>query len=460
MEERPIFGSVGSALAGGAVVLIAGGIGAALYPVFFSPPAKSQGPEFAVHQVETTAEPRPAPFEDTSRVAHLDAAGLAELLASKRDDPLASEFGRKFLATPALKQLWDDYQQGGDFSAMFHRLQAAPEFMPFLALMRDDPKLRASLDTVVMDKRVSALIDFAQTHDHDPVAAAPAAASARKPAGRPMLELDTDLVGADLRSKSRIASPILIGVGLVFGLLAWRMRPAAAAPQPVASPVPQPKPAGPLTFADKYEVERELARSETAQLVEARDKRLGRLVLVHRMKGGDAAKRKALAAAPRAAAALVHPALLEFYEIFEEGSDVVLVYERCHGKTAAELSATPLSPAQAAQILEPACLALEAAHARGVFHRWLAPERIIVTDQGFTKVVGLGMGRPAADDGRLADVRAMAACLKTLVAGKSGAAPPEIDAIVRDANAVEPALRSMAELAARLKALAALENVS
>lgn len=456
MHERPILGSVGFALAGGGIVLFSSGIGAYLYPVFFPPPERA-APTSAIPRpsAEELAAREPLPGEDLRPLARLDAAGLAELLATKRDDPLASDFGRRFLANPALKGVWDGYQQDGDFSGMFHALQESPDFKPFLVQM-SDPKLQTSLNPIIMNPRVSALIEFARTHDHDPVAAPPTAVAAR-----PALELDTDLVGADLRAKSRAASPILIGVGVVFGLLAWRLKPAASANEPsAATEPPQPNASGTLGFAEKYEVVRVLARSETAQLIEARDKRLDRLVLVHRMTGGDADRRKALAAAPRAAAALVHPALLELYDILEDGDDVLIVYERCHGKTAAELASTPLSLAKAAQILEPACMALEAAHAKGVFHRWLAPERILVTDQGFTKIIGLGMGRQSDGDGRIHDVRAMAGCLKTLVAGTSGAAPAEVDAIVRDANAPEPRLRNMSELASRLRALGALENVS
>ncbi|MBI5201477.1 MAG: hypothetical protein HY925_07835, partial [Elusimicrobia bacterium] len=397
MEERPVIGgsaiSVVSALFGGAVVLICGGIGAALYPLLFPEAPKRAESEIFRPPLDASFDPRLA-VDAPAPIAHLTAPGLREMLAAKADDPLAAEFGRRFLADPGLKKIWDDYQQDGDFSGMFHKLQASNEFQPLLVWMKDDAKLRASLDTVVNDRRVSALIEYANTHEHDPVAQPAPLQAARRPAARPSLELDTDLVGADLKHKSRIASPILIAAGVVFALLAWRLRPAQLSPQTAAAhPVPaEPKPAAALSFADKYEIERVLARSDTAQLIEARDKRLGRLVLVHRMKGGDAARRKQLAAAPRAAAALAHPALLEFYEILEDGEDVVLVYERCHGKTAAELAAAPLGAARAAQILEPACLALEAAHAKGVFHRWLAPERILVTVQGFTKVVGLGMG--------------------------------------------------------------------
>lgn len=418
MEQRPLFGSLASAFAGGAIVLLAGGVGAALLPLVWTPPKQDK----VERKVFQEAPPQALAPQEAGR---LDRATLNYLLESKRDDPIAADFGAKFLAQPALRAVWDRYQQDGDFSALYQALMASQDFAAIFGPAGQDPRFRATMDPLLADPRVHAALEYAQTHAHDPPAPKPAPRTAKRFI---LPEMDEELLDADIafRRKSGLASKWLLGLGILFGALAWWRRPRRAPSAPADAPPQQPaagQPAVQPSFAEKYEVVRELAHGAAAQLVEARDKRLDRLVLVHRLVGGDIFRRRALAAAPRAAAAVSHPALLEIYEITEDGQDVCVVYERCSGKSVAQLLAQggrmPLP--RALEILEPACRALEAAHARGVFHRWLAPERILVTDQGFTKIIGLGLGQDRGGDGRADDVRALAACLRQMTGVDAGA---------------------------------------
>ncbi|MCX5789623.1 MAG: hypothetical protein NTX64_14125, partial [Elusimicrobia bacterium] len=170
----------------------------------------------------------------------------------------------------------------------------------------------------------------------------------------------------------------------------------------------------------------------------------------------------------RAAASVRHPALLEIYEIAEEGGDVFIVTEAWRGKTAAELLALArrVPPAQALWLLDAACGALEAAHARGVAHGRVSPALLLITDRGEAKLAGLGAAEADAEGCR-ADLRGLASCLYELATGSEpGPAftapsrrrpdlPPALDALLQDtlAPSAGPGIVSIGEFAARLRKL-------
>lgn len=296
-------------------------------------------------------------------------------------------------------------------------------------------------------------------------------------------DFDEDLSGGDLPEGSRGFG--LLGWLLAGGCLAslagalWLARRRKSTwVEDVAAERSKP-----LTYADKYEKVRVLSSGADGEVQLAKDRTLERSVAVRRLpSGGDKERRARAAEAARAAGSIQHKAFVDVYDVLEDGDDVCVVSEALTGKTAAELLAQAgrLPLAQAVRVLEPACEALEAAHAKGVAHRKLSPSCVFITDQGRTKLTGLGVGQasaPFGEDGRRADVHGLAVCLYEMTTGAkpfgSGAAdgragldyvppserlpglPAALDALLADALAPSPnpVIPTAADFLARLKAL-------
>lgn len=273
--------------------------------------------------------------------------------------------------------------------------------------------------------------------------------------------------------------PLLLGVAgfLALGLSLWYARRRKSHWSDGLRSADAAAPAPPRSFADKFEMLRVLAKTPVGELIEAKDRTLERTVAVLRMPAGeDAGKRGRIAEAARAAASIRHRALVDVYEVAEDGRDVCVVAENPRGKPAAQMlrEAGRFPLAQAVRLLEPVCEALEAAHGKGVFHRRLSVESLFVTDQGMMKVRDLGMlplDPPPSDDGRRADVKGLALTLYELATGarpfaeggqgyvpaaqRQPGLPAELDVLLQDALAPtsQPRISSAGEFLARLKGL-------
>ncbi|MDQ3931235.1 MAG: protein kinase, partial [Actinomycetota bacterium] len=156
-------------------------------------------------------------------------------------------------------------------------------------------------------------------------------------------------------------------------------------------------------LGDRYRLLREIARGGMATVFQAIDEVLERDVamkLLHRHLAADPVFLDRFLREARAAAALSHPNVVSVYDWGEDddGGQAYLVMEFVNGPSLRDLlrSRGRLMPAEAAAVLAPAAAGIAAAHARGLVHRDVKPENILVSSDGAVKVTDFGLARAAA----------------------------------------------------------------
>jgi serine/threonine protein kinase len=155
---------------------------------------------------------------------------------------------------------------------------------------------------------------------------------------------------------------------------------------------------------DRFLIERRIGSGGFGVVYEAWDGRLERNVAVKAIESRGEAGRRVLREA-QAAARLNHPGIVTLYEMGEEGGNALLVSELVEGSTLAELSVEgALSDREIGEIGADLCEALDHAHARGVVHRDVKPQNVLVGENGEprAKLMDFGIAR-------LADAAAMTA---------------------------------------------------
>jgi eukaryotic-like serine/threonine-protein kinase len=153
----------------------------------------------------------------------------------------------------------------------------------------------------------------------------------------------------------------------------------------------------------RYRLERRLGAGGFGVVWLAWDEKLEREVAVKAIpREGGAGERVEREA--RAAARLNHPGIVAIYELASDEHDVYLVSELVRGRTLAELvHAAAIADRDVARIGSALCEALEHAHARGVIHRDVKPQNVMVLAEpaagaGFAKLADFGVAHVATGD--------------------------------------------------------------
>ena len=146
-----------------------------------------------------------------------------------------------------------------------------------------------------------------------------------------------------------------------------------------------------------YEVLAPLGAGGMGEVYRGRDTRLGREVALKVLPEALASDRDRISRfeqEARAASALNHPNIVTIHEIGREGETAFIAMELVDGKTLRELSASGPMPVRkilnvAAQVAE----GLAKAHAAGIVHRDLKPENVMVSKDGFVKILDFGLAK-------------------------------------------------------------------
>ena len=112
----------------------------------------------------------------------------------------------------------------------------------------------------------------------------------------------------------------------------------------------------------------------------------------------DQGRRRRVELEARAIAGLNHPAIVAIYELGEFGSQPFISMELVDGMTVREILEAGAMPARRAlQIAAPIADGLAKAHEAGIVHRDLKPENLMVSHDGFSKILDFGLARLVAD---------------------------------------------------------------
>ena len=148
-----------------------------------------------------------------------------------------------------------------------------------------------------------------------------------------------------------------------------------------------------------YQVLSPLGSGGMGEVYLAEDTRLGRKVAIKFLSPelvGDERAQKRLIKEAQAAAMLDHPNICTVYEVGEEGGRHFIAMQYAEGETlAARIKSRPLQLREALDVAVQMADALAEAHARGIIHRDVKPQNVMLTPRGQVKVLDFGLAKVA-----------------------------------------------------------------
>lgn len=158
-----------------------------------------------------------------------------------------------------------------------------------------------------------------------------------------------------------------------------------------------------LAVAGEYSLERELGRGGMGIVYLAREVQLDRLVAIKVLPESLAARadiRERFMREARMAASLSHPHIVPIYRVGESKGFVFFAMAYVNGETLGERLRTrgPLPPSVATRLMREVAWALSYAHGRGIVHRDIKPDNILIeAETGRALVTDFGIARGAEE---------------------------------------------------------------
>jgi predicted ATPase len=153
-----------------------------------------------------------------------------------------------------------------------------------------------------------------------------------------------------------------------------------------------------------YQIESLLGAGGMGEVYRARDARLGRTLAIKTLPAAfsaDPDRLQRFEREARSASALNHPNIVTIYELGQDGSTHYIAMELVEGNTLSELLLAGVLPIRkvieiAAQIAE----GLAKAHEAGIAHRDLKPGNLMISKDGFVKILDFGLAKlsPAGEN--------------------------------------------------------------
>src|SRR5687767_6208905 len=144
----------------------------------------------------------------------------------------------------------------------------------------------------------------------------------------------------------------------------------------------------------QYEIRGKLGAGGMGTVYLADDTRLNRKVAIKILTPGTADGRgdARLLREAQAAAALDHPNICAIYEVGESDGSTFIVMQYVEGETLADrMQRKPLSLDEALEIAVAIAEGLAEAQSRGIIHRDVKPQNVMISNRGQVKILDFGL---------------------------------------------------------------------
>lgn len=158
-----------------------------------------------------------------------------------------------------------------------------------------------------------------------------------------------------------------------------------------------------MILGDRYEIIELIGTGGMADVYKAKDHKLNRYVAIKVLKAEYSSNKNFVSkfrVEAQSAAGLMHPNIVNVYDVGEEDGMYYFVMELVEGitlKNYIEKKIT-LSVKEAISIAIQVSMGIEAAHNNGIIHRDIKPQNIIISKEGKVKVADFGIARAASSD--------------------------------------------------------------
>lgn len=180
-------------------------------------------------------------------------------------------------------------------------------------------------------------------------------------------------------------------------------------------------PLGAIRYFGDYELLAEIARGGMGVVYKARQTSLNRIVAVKMILAGQLASQSDIRrfhAEAEAAANLQHPNIVVIHEVGEHEDRHYFSMDYVEGQNLASLVREgPLPAVKAAELVKTIADAIQYAHHRGILHRDLKPQNVLIDEQGRPRVTDFGLAKRTGVDSGLTQTGA--------VMGSPSYMPPE-----------------------------------
>ena len=158
-----------------------------------------------------------------------------------------------------------------------------------------------------------------------------------------------------------------------------------------------------MLIADRYEVLEKVGTGGMSDVYKAKDHRLNRMVAVKVLKqefSENATFVSKFRVEAQAAAGLMHPNIVNGYDVGEEKSSYYIIMELVNGITLKKYIEKKgrLSPREAVTVAIQVAIGLAAAHRNHIIHRDIKPQNIIISKEGKVKVTDFGIAKASTSN--------------------------------------------------------------